>query len=121
MNWKFALFLSLTLTLALAGRLSAGVINEEGFDFRQTKWGMTLEEVRAAEAGSKLVSQSQPFPWYDVLLYETDLKGQTYELKYMFMDGRLSRGSYTKSHLRHSDRDEGTMALLARRLNISAR
>lgn len=67
--------------------------------FRNTKWGMSVDEVKKAEGGEP--SQSQD----NVLLYEDTVAGMSAYVVYIFAKGKLVRAKYTftESHMNDTD------------------
>lgn len=63
--------------------------NGNKFDFRKTKWGMTLEEVKKSEEISIHDSSDKK------LLYHTVLNQKDAEIEYIFSNGKLTQATYT--------------------------
>ena len=64
-------------------------------DFRQVRWGMSPEEVKAAETRARPAGcQGGDNPSIAVLCYIAPLNGIDYDLFYTFMDGKLARAVY---------------------------
>ena len=68
--------------------------NQGKFDFRQTRWGMTMDEVKGAETKAKFVEHKKVSSWMEYLAYETTLNNVAVSLAYVFMDGKLTRAIY---------------------------
>ena len=64
------------------------------YNFRQTKWGMSKEEVKASE---NLKPSYEEDKWVS---YETNILNHDVSLRYFFLDGKLYNASYNsdKSH-----------------------
>jgi len=58
-------------------------------DFRNAKFGMSPQEVRATEEGADWVTQEK-----DVLVFDTELGGYDVSAGYVFVDERFVRGAY---------------------------
>lgn len=78
----------LCLGLGLVMVLSAAAADEVKYDLRNTTWGMTIEEVKAAET-AQLVKEKPA-----QLQYKLKLEGHKTQLYYYFKDGRLYKGMY---------------------------
>jgi len=68
-------------------------------DFRQTQWGMTKPQVRAAEKGEILTERD------DVIGYQGSIAGLECFIFYVFAEGKLVRTKYviTTSHSNQND------------------
>jgi hypothetical protein len=60
----------------------------EEYDFRQTKWGMTKEEVKSSESSQLLTDIN------DILEYKTSIFDYVCKVYYYFEDGRLRSAEY---------------------------
>ena len=70
--------------------LAAGIVGAEEFDFRQTRWGMSPNEVRKSE------TETAPFADMEgVLSYQGTIGGVGAVIFYLFQDNRLERGVYS--------------------------
>ena len=68
-------------------------------DFRNVRWGMSIEEVKKAET-SKMVDESDT-----ILIYESSLAGLDVYVGYVFTSGILVRGKYISVE-KHSNRND---------------
>ncbi|GIQ71491.1 copper amine oxidase N-terminal domain-containing protein [Xylanibacillus composti] len=66
----------------------------DGTDFRNMKWGMSLEEVKTNEENAFLLLEKS-----DELLYEITVEQKSYALQYKFKENRLVEGLYLVSDL----------------------
>lgn len=94
-----------TLTIAIAlltqFTLIASAQDESGFDFRKTKWGMSVAQVKASEKSKYVGTQNMP-PYDEVLVYEGDIGNLQAYILYTFKDKKLIRGVY-KFKQNHKD------------------
>ncbi|MGE5550851.1 MAG: hypothetical protein ACM3ZC_10010 [Bacteroidota bacterium] len=79
------------LAVLITSMLLAAVVfaeDEPSRTFRQTVWGMGIEEVKSVEE-SELASETD-----DSLLYKAKVVGLAADLVYSFTDGKLNAASY---------------------------
>ena len=71
----------------------------DDFDFRKTKWGMSVAQVKASEPLA--VSKEQD----NILMYKTQVIGKDVLLVYIFVDNQLVRAKYilAESHTNRND------------------
>ena len=69
-------------------------------DFRDAKFGMSPQEVRATEEGADWVT-----PEEDVLAFDTKLAGYDVSAGYIFVDERLVRAAYFMTEEHQNDND----------------
>jgi hypothetical protein len=81
---KLTIFIFLT---SLSTPLSLGWC--EGYSFRNTKWGMTKEEVTASEIKMDPVEINK-----NTIRYKTQILGKNVELIYLFSQNRLVKTAY---------------------------
>jgi len=66
-----------------------------GPDFRQTRWGLSPDEVAAAEVKARpAICAWGSVPVISNLCYIAQLNGRDYDLVYLFLDGKLARAAY---------------------------
>lgn len=62
-------------------------------DFRKTKWGMSIEEVKATES-KKLLEEESISPYETFLFYWDELEGLKALVSYHFIDNKLAAAEY---------------------------
>lgn len=80
---------ALLAVLAAAVLANTATARAEEFDFRRTRWGMTPEEVRAAETDAEIAGETE-----DILHFRGEIAGVKTAIIYVFRDGALDRGGY---------------------------
>lgn len=68
--------------------------SQEAYDFRKTKWGMTAEEVKRAEAGKPLEESGK------IIIYSGSLSNLLANVGYQFVGNQLATAGYnfTQKH-----------------------
>ncbi len=77
----------------------SGICTAEDFTFRNTKWGMTIEDVKASEP---LVIAKEDG---NILGYKTSVIGKDVFLIYFFTDNKLTRARYALA-VTHSNKND---------------
>ncbi|MGD9652954.1 MAG: hypothetical protein AB7I96_04900 [Candidatus Dadabacteria bacterium] len=83
------------IAIALLSLLSvaAAAQDQDGYDFRKTRWGMSVAQVKASETNN-LLTQSSNNIYDEVLVYNTKAYSFQATLAYFFINNRLESGSY---------------------------
>ena len=85
------------ITLLLITMFSSVALAEtKSFDFRHVRWGMSMKEVKIAEAKQKLIKEDKKKnKRISSLSYETTLDNILFSLLYLFADDKLYAAIYT--------------------------
>ena len=67
--------------------------SKEQFNFRKTRWGMSIEQVKASEVDKNWINVQDTRP--NTLAYRGTLFGRGCFLIYLFEEGKLQSGTYT--------------------------
>ena len=63
-------------------------VSNDSFEFRKTRWGMTMEEVKSSEDSSPSKEKD------GYILYKESFKGIPSTVGYIFVDGKLVKAAY---------------------------
>ncbi len=68
---------------------------KESFNFRKTRWGMTMDQVKRSEIGSGWTVVSLPIPSKEILVYEGKMFSQKCFITYVFNQSGLISSAYS--------------------------
>jgi len=63
-------------------------VSNDNFDFRKTRWGMTVEEVKSSEANTPSEEKN------NIVVYKEDYLGMPSTMGYAFIDDKLVKAGY---------------------------
>lgn len=81
--------------------LAALAQDESGFDFRKTRWGMSVAEVKASE-GNILIADGPKDIYDNILVYKGMIARLPTLINYFFISGQLVQASYALN-VKHSN------------------
>jgi len=103
MRSSVSIFLAISFALLILACPSSDEKTKEdskdGFEFRNTRWGMTLAEVKSSEASAP--SEEKP----DLIIYKEQYLGMPSTLGYVFIDGKLVKAGYLISDIYEDPED----------------
>lgn len=96
-----AITLAIAIALLTQFTLLATAQDESGYDFRKTRWGMSVAEVKALESNKLLANGSHDI--YDnILVYEGTIARLPTLISYFFISDQLVQASCA-IHVKHSN------------------
>jgi hypothetical protein len=73
------------------------MITAQDFDFRKTRWGMTIDQVRTSERAKMCEGQTVNPSKNDCICYNEELGQEAYQLRYCFLENKLESASYRRA------------------------